>query len=92
MSLLEERSSPISTLRVLRSHTQVVWSLTLTDKGRVEEITKLREKEPDLKECFQIGLNDDPRGFKNRWIAESGSSVGFKNDILQFFEVSTQTK
>eukprot|EP01102_Stenamoeba_stenopodia_P010893 TRINITY_DN331_c0_g2_i1.p1 TRINITY_DN331_c0_g2~~TRINITY_DN331_c0_g2_i1.p1 ORF type:complete len:386 (-),score=98.31 TRINITY_DN331_c0_g2_i1:66-1100(-) len=56
-------------------------------EGRAEEILKLREKEPDLKESLEIGRDDDPRGFKNRWVKETGEGVGFRSSILEFYDI-----
>ncbi|KAK1240728.1 hypothetical protein MKX07_006161 [Trichoderma sp. CBMAI-0711] len=50
------------------------------------EVEKVRSAVPDLKESLEIG-RDDEEGHPNNWPSEEGSSiVGFRADMLSFFE------
>ncbi|KAL7627144.1 hypothetical protein AAE478_003920 [Parahypoxylon ruwenzoriense] len=52
----------------------------LTD---IEEVNKLRDAVPDLKESLEIGREDEP-DYPNHWPNEEGDLVGFKETMLGF--------
>ncbi|KAI5465665.1 hypothetical protein BGZ63DRAFT_348835 [Mariannaea sp. PMI_226] len=54
----------------------------LTD---VNDVEKVRAAAPDLKESFEIGREGEP-GFPNQWPDENGPTVGFRSDMLGFFD------
>lgn len=49
-----------------------------------EEVEKIRNAVPDLKESFEIGREGEP-GYPNPWPAE-GALTNFKREMLEFFE------
>lgn len=49
------------------------------------EVEKVRSAVPDLKESLEIG-RDDEEGHPNNWPREEGSIVGFRADMMDFFE------
>jgi isopenicillin N synthase-like dioxygenase len=55
---------------------------TLTDQ---EEVKKLRDAAPDLKESLEIGREGEP-GHPNHWPEEEGELVGFKKTMVEFFD------
>ncbi|KAL3896071.1 MAG: hypothetical protein SGCHY_004315 [Lobulomycetales sp.] len=54
----------------------------LDKAGRQEEIKKLREQNPDMKETFEIGKEDTREIFANRW---PQSMPGMKEKAMAFF-------
>ncbi|KAF5586490.1 gibberellin 20-oxidase [Fusarium subglutinans] len=55
----------------------------------IQEVEKVRAALPDLKESLEIGREDEP-GHPNRWLEETGDLVGFRKDMLRFFEKCRQ--
>ncbi|KAF5548586.1 gibberellin 20-oxidase [Fusarium napiforme] len=55
----------------------------------IQEVEKVRAALPDLKESLEIGREDEP-GHPNRWLEETGDLVGFRKDMLGFFEKCRQ--
>jgi isopenicillin N synthase-like dioxygenase len=55
----------------------------------INDVKKVREALPDLKESLEIGREDEP-GHPNRWLEETGDLVGFRKDTLGFFEQCRQ--
>lgn len=53
--------------------------LTSTD-----EVDKVRQEAPDLKESFEIGREGE-EGHPNLWPDEEGELVGFKDFMIEFF-------
>ncbi|KAI5862292.1 thymine dioxygenase [Durotheca rogersii] len=53
---------------------------SLTDR---EEVQRLRDTVPDIKESLEIGREDEP-GHPNHWPEEEGELVGFKETMLGF--------
>ena len=56
---------------------------TLTDQ---EDVKKLRDDVPDLKESLEIGREDEP-GHPNHWPEETGELVGFRDTMLRFHDL-----
>lgn len=54
---------------------------TLTNQ---DDVKKLRDAVPDLKESLEIGRDDEP-GHPNHWPQEEGELVGFKETMVEFF-------
>jgi isopenicillin N synthase-like dioxygenase len=54
---------------------------TLTNQ---DDVKKLRDAVPDLKESLEIGREDEP-GHPNHWPGEEGELVGFKETMVEFF-------
>ena len=54
----------------------------LTD---VDEVEKIRQQAPDLKESLEIGREGEP-GHPNQWPVEQGELVGFKESMMVFFD------
>jgi isopenicillin N synthase-like dioxygenase len=50
-----------------------------------EEVERLRNSVPDLKESFEIGREDD-EDYPNQWPDEKDALVGFKSTMVDFFE------
>lgn len=59
---------------------------SLTDRDEVE---KLREAAPDLKESLEIGREGEP-DHPNHWPTEEGEIVGFKETMLEFHDKCKQ--
>lgn len=55
----------------------------------INDVKKVREALPDLKESLEIGREDEP-GHPNRWLEETGDLVGFRKDTIGFFEKCRQ--
>ncbi|KAI1268572.1 thymine dioxygenase [Xylariaceae sp. FL1019] len=55
---------------------------TLTD---LEDVKKLRDAAPDLKESVEIGREGEP-DHPNHWPEEEGELVGFKKTMLEFHD------
>ncbi|KAI0166353.1 thymine dioxygenase [Xylariaceae sp. FL1272] len=55
---------------------------TLTD---LEDVKKLRDGVPDLKESLEIGREGEP-DLPNHWPKEEGELVGFKETMLEFHD------
>lgn len=55
---------------------------TLTD---LEDVKKLRDAAPDLKESFEIGREGEP-DHPNHWPEEAGELAGFKQTMLGFHD------
>ncbi|KAF4448663.1 hypothetical protein F53441_7972 [Fusarium austroafricanum] len=55
----------------------------------IHEVEKVRAALPDLKESLEIGREDEP-GHPNRWLEETGDLVGFREDMMGFFEQCRQ--
>ncbi|RYP14407.1 hypothetical protein DL765_006396 [Monosporascus sp. GIB2] len=49
----------------------------------IEEVRKLRDAVPDLKESFEIG-REGGEGHPNHWPEETGELVGFKETMMEF--------
>jgi isopenicillin N synthase-like dioxygenase len=49
----------------------------------LDEVKKLRDANPDIKESWEIGREGEP-DHPNQWPAESGDVVGFKETMLAF--------
>lgn len=77
---------------------EVVWTTPEANRGYsapgrekvsqlkdIQEVEKVRAALPDLKESLEIGREDEP-GYPNRWLEETGDLVGFRKDMLGFFE------
>ncbi|KAF4953720.1 hypothetical protein FSARC_12326 [Fusarium sarcochroum] len=86
----------------LENKMKVVWTTPEANRGysapgreKVSEFMDLRDVEkeraalPDLKESLEIGREDEP-GFPNQWLEETGNLVGFRQDMLGFFEKCRQ--
>ncbi|KAK8138280.1 hypothetical protein PG984_001660 [Apiospora sp. TS-2023a] len=54
----------------------------LTD---INDVKKLREGNPDIKESLEIGREGEP-GHPNHWPEEAGELVGFKSTMLDFHD------
>ncbi|KAK7970367.1 hypothetical protein PG988_009440 [Apiospora saccharicola] len=54
----------------------------LTD---INDVKKLREGNPDIKESLEIGREGEP-GHPNHWPEETGELVGFKSAMLDFHD------
>ncbi|KAF4984539.1 hypothetical protein FDECE_17066 [Fusarium decemcellulare] len=50
-----------------------------------QQIGQERDAAPDLKESYEIGREGEP-GHPNQWPKEQGDVVGFRGDMLGFFE------
>jgi isopenicillin N synthase-like dioxygenase len=81
---------------------EVVWTTPEANRGYsapgrekvsqlkdIQEVEKVRAALPDLKESLEIGREDEP-GYPNRWLEETGDLVGFRKDMLGFFEQCRQ--
>ncbi|CAG7557645.1 unnamed protein product [Fusarium equiseti] len=53
------------------------------------EVEKVRAALPDIKESLEIGRENEA-GHPNQWLEESGDMVGFRKDMLGFFEQCRQ--
>jgi isopenicillin N synthase-like dioxygenase len=53
------------------------------------EVEKVRAALPDIKESLEIGRENEA-GHPNQWLEESGNMVGFRKDMLGFFEQCRQ--
>ncbi|RYP44709.1 hypothetical protein DL768_008860 [Monosporascus sp. mg162] len=54
-----------------------------TKLADIEEVKKLRDAVPDLKESFEIGREGE-EGHPNHWPEETGELVGFKETMTEF--------
>lgn len=54
-----------------------------TELTDINDIKKLREQVPDMKESLEIGREGDP-AYPNHWPEEAGELVGFKSTMLDF--------
>ncbi|RYO93106.1 hypothetical protein DL764_008027 [Monosporascus ibericus] len=54
-----------------------------TKLADIEEVKKLRDAVPDLKESFEIG-REGVEGHPNHWPEETGELVGFKETMMEF--------
>lgn len=81
---------------------EVVWTTPEANRGYsapgrekvsqlkdIQEVEKVRAALPDLKESLEIGREGEP-GYPNRWLEETGDLVGFRKDMLGFFEQCRQ--
>ncbi|KAF5265579.1 hypothetical protein FOXYS1_3606 [Fusarium oxysporum] len=86
----------------LEKKMEVVWTTPEANRGYsapgrekvsqlkdIQEVEKVRAALPDLKESLEIGREDEP-GYPNRWLEETGDLVGFRKDMLGFFEQCRQ--
>ncbi|RKL36907.1 hypothetical protein BFJ72_g8107 [Fusarium proliferatum] len=86
----------------LEKKMEVVWTTPEANRGYsapgrekvsqlkdIQEVEKVRAALPDLKESLEIGREDEP-GRPNRWLEETGDLVGFRKDMLGFFEKCRQ--
>ncbi|KAM0198769.1 hypothetical protein ACHAPA_001008 [Fusarium lateritium] len=86
----------------LEDKMKVVWTTPEANRGYsapgrekvsqlvdINDVKKVREALPDLKESLEIGREDEP-GHPNRWLDEAGDLVGFREDTLGFFEKCRQ--
>lgn len=55
----------------------------------IADVEKVRAALPDIKESLEIGRDNEP-GHPNNWLEESGNMVGFRKDMLGFFEQCRQ--
>ncbi len=55
----------------------------VTQLDDISEVAKLKEAVPDIKESFEIG-RDDEEDHPNRWPAEEGHLVGFRDTMADF--------
>lgn len=61
----------------------------VTNLTDADEVARLKEGNPDIKESFEIGREADPAGHANQWPDEAGAQrkvAGFKDTMLDFFE------
>jgi isopenicillin N synthase-like dioxygenase len=86
----------------LESKMKVVWTTPEANRGysapgreKVSQLTdlvdveKIRAALPDIKESLEIGRENEA-GHPNHWLEESGDLVGFRKDMLGFFEQCRQ--
>ncbi|EXM37041.1 hypothetical protein RAB80_004998 [Fusarium oxysporum f. sp. vasinfectum] len=86
----------------LEKKMEVVWTTPEANRGYsapgrekvsqlkdIQEVEKVRAALPDLKESLEIGREGEP-GYPNRWLEETGDLVGFRKDMLGFFEQCRQ--
>ncbi|KAF5717777.1 gibberellin 20-oxidase [Fusarium mundagurra] len=86
----------------LEKKMEVVWTTPEANRGYsapgrekvsqlkdIQEVEKVRAALPDLKESLEIGREGEP-GHPNRWLEETGDLVGFRKDMLGFFEKCRQ--
>ncbi len=62
----------------------------VTQSNDASEIAELRNKNPDTKETMEIGRDWD-KTWRNYWPQES-DAPGFKQTMLDFFQVRTGSK
>lgn len=55
----------------------------------IQDVEEVRSAAPDLKESFEIGREGVP-GFANQWPGSDEDVVGFKGDMLDFYEQCRQ--
>ena len=78
---------------------QVVWTTPEANRGysapgrekvsqlkELSDVDKVRQAAPDLKESYEVGREGEP-DHPNQWPDEKGSILGFKDDMLGFFDM-----
>jgi len=55
----------------------------VTQESDINEVAKMREAAPDIKESFEIGREGEP-GHPNQWPRAEGALEGFKSTMLDF--------